>query len=274
MKKLAFILLTATLLLFTGACNEIRTGDGHGRLVIKVTDDPFDISSIESATVTITKVEVKKAGDGISDGNSFVILSDDTVTVDLIDLRNGLTETLLDMEVPEGEYDQIRLYVDEAGLKLRDYADPYNVKVPSGRQTGIKLHIYPSIVVSGGLTSEMLIDFDLSKSFVLRGNMYNNNGFIFKPCIRAANLTTAGRIEGMVADTSKVRVREAKVWLAQDTVMATTFADTLGYYAIIGVPAGTYSIFANKEGYDTVKFDGIKVIAGNRTIQNFTLTKK
>lgn len=30
--------------------------------------------------------------------------------------------------------------------------------------------------------------------------------------------------------------------------MATTFADTLGYYAIIGVPVGTYSIFANKDG--------------------------
>jgi len=56
--------------------------------------------------------------------------------------------------------------------------------------------------------------------------------------------------------------------------MATTFADTLSYYAIIGVPAGTYSIFANKDGYDTVKFEGIKVIAGNKTIQNFILTNK
>ena len=82
--------------------------------------------------------------------------------------------------------------------------------------------------------------------------MNNNNGFIFKPCIRAANLTTAGRVEGMVTDTSEVKIKEAKVWIAQDTVMATTFADTLGFYAIIGVPAGTYSIFATKEGYDTV----------------------
>lgn len=273
MKKLGFILLAASLLLFIGACDKIHPGDGQGRLVIKITDDPFDINLIESATVTITKVEVKKVGDGISDGNSFVMLSDDTVTVDLIDLRNGITETLLDLEIPEGEYDQIRLCVDEAGLKLKESADPYNIKVPSGRQTGVKVHINPSVIISGGLTSELLIDFDLSRSFVLRGNMLNNNGFIFKPCIRASNLTTAGRIEGMVTDTSKVKVKEAKVWIAQDTVLATTFADTLGYYAIIGVPAGTYSVFANKEGYDTVKFDGIEVIAGNRTIQNFTLTK-
>lgn len=274
MKKTALILIAAALLLFTGACDENRTGDGQGRLVVNVTDGPFDISDIESATVTITKVEIRKVGDGVSDGNPFVVLSDDTVTIDLIDLRNGVTERLLDLEIPEGEYDLLRLYVDEAGLKLRDVDDPYSVKVPSGRQTGIKLHINPSIVISGGLTAEVLLDFDLSRSFVLRGNMTNNNGFIFKPCIRAANLTTAGRVEGMVTDTAEVKVKEAKVWIAQDTVMATTFADTLGYYAIIGVPAGTYSIFATKEGYDTVSVEGINIIAGNRTIQNFTLTKK
>jgi hypothetical protein len=274
MKKTGLILLAVSLLLFFGACNEVPSGDGQGRLVIKVTDDPFDINRIESATVTITKVEIKKVGDGVSDGNPFVVLSDDTVTVDLIDLRNGVTETLLDLDIPEGEYDLIRLYVEEAGLKLKDITDPYSVKVPSGRQTGIKLHINPSIVVSGGLTSEVLIDFDLSRSFVLRGNMNNNNGFIFKPCIRAANLTTAGRVEGMVTDTSEVKIKEAKVWIAQDTVMATTFADTLGFYAIIGVPAGTYSIFATKEGYDTVSIAGINIIAGNKTVQNFTLTKK
>jgi hypothetical protein len=274
MKKTVLVLIAAALLLFTGACDKTSTGDGQGRLVVKVTDDPFDISNIESATVTITKVEIRKVGDGVSDGNPFVVLSDDTVTVDLIDLRNGVTETLLELEIPEGEYDLIRLYVEEAGLKLKDFADPYTVKVPSGKQTGLKLFINPSIVVSGGLTSEVLMDFDLSRSFVLRGNMNNNNGFIFKPCIRVANLTTAGRIEGMVTDTAEVKVKEAKVWIAQDTIMATAFADTLGYYAIIGVPAGTYSIFATKEGYDTVSVAGINVIPGNKTIQNFTLTKK
>jgi hypothetical protein len=274
MKKTGLILLTVSLLLFFGACDKAPSGDGQGRIVIKVTDDPFDINRIESATVTITKVEIKKVGDGESDGNPFVVLSDDTVTIDLIDLRNGVTDTLLDLDIPEGEYDLIRLYVEEAGLTLKDFTEPYNVKVPSGGQTGIKLHINPSIIISGGLTSEVLIDFDLSRSFVLRGNMSNNNGFIFKPCIRAANLTTAGRVEGMVTDTSEVKVKEAKVWIAQDTVMATAFADTLGYYAIIGVPTGTYSIFATKEGYDTVSIEGINIIAGNKTIQNFTLTKK
>ncbi len=268
-------MMTALLLVGLGACNEAsKSGEGDGRVIIRITDAPFDISSIESATVTITRVEIKKVGDGISDGNAFVTLSEDTVTIDLIDLRNGITETLLDLDIPAGEYDLIRLYVDEAGLKLRDYDEPYTVKVPSGKQTGIKIKIDPPLEVAEGLTSELLLDVDLSRSFVLRGNMNNNNGFIFKPVVRAANMTSAGRIEGMVTDTAEVKIKGAAIWLEQDTLVATAFADTLGYYAIIGIPAGTYSISATKDGYDTVRFDGVNIVAGNKTIRNFELTKK
>ncbi|HUW93421.1 MAG TPA: DUF4382 domain-containing protein [Bacteroidales bacterium] len=273
MKKTALLIFTALALVLMSACDKTSSGD-TGRMVIKITDDPFDISYVEAATVTITKIELRKACDGMQDGNQFILLSDDTMTVDLINLRNGLTETLLDLEIPEGEYNLVRLYVEEAGLKLKDNADAYSVKVPGGSHTGIKIFITPAVIVSGGLTSEVLLDFDLSRSFVLRGNMMNNNGFIFKPCIRAANLTTAGRIAGMVSDTSKVKVADAKVWVMQDTIMATTFSDTTGHYALIGLDAGTYSIFATKEGYDTVGFEGVTVTAGNRTIKDFFLTKK
>jgi hypothetical protein len=252
----------------------MKDNAGDGRLVIKMTDDPFYISGVESATVTITKVEIKKVGDGISDGTPWMVLSEETVTLDLIDLRNGVTETLLDLEVPAGEYDQVRLYVDEAGLKLKDNDDPYSVKVPSGSQTGIKIHITPSLEVSDGLTAELLLDMDLSRSFILRGNMRNNNGFIFKPIIRAANMTSAGRIQGIVTDTLDAAIRDAMVWLEQDTVVATAFADSLGYYAIIGVPAGTYSVTAAREGYDTLSYRGIVIRPGNKTVQNFKLKNR
>jgi len=274
MKNMLILLTAAAFLLITGACSETKDNAGDGRLVIKMTDDPFDISGIESATVTITKVEIKKVGDGISDGSPWMILSEEIVTLDMIDLRNGVTETLLDLEIPAGEYDQVRLYVGEAGLKLKDNEDPYTVKVPSGSQTGIKIHISPFLEVSDGLTAELLLDMDLSRSFILRGNMRNNNGFIFKPVIRAANMTSAGRIQGIVTDTVDAAIRDAMVWLEQDTVVATAFADSLGYYAIIGVPAGTYSVTAAKEGYDTLSYQGIIIRPGNKTVQNFRMTKR
>ena len=275
MKKLLFTILAAAIL-FSG-CNktETTTGDGPGRLSVKITDDPFNISYIVSATVTITKVEIRKAGE--NDGNPFIVLSEIPVTIDLFQLRNGITEELVNLEIPQGNYDLIRLYVDEASLKIKDQPNAYNLKVPSGKQTGIKVFISPVLIVEGGLTTELLLDFDLSRSFVMRGNMQHAagvNGFIFKPCIRATNNSTAGRIEGFVRDSSLMKIINAKVWVQKDTVMASTFTDTSGHYLFIGVPAGTYSMFATQENYDTVGIEDIKVYQANKTIQDFILTKK
>jgi hypothetical protein len=87
-------------------------------------------------------------------------------------------------------------------------------------------------------------------------------------------LAKAGCVRGFVTDTAGVKITEASVWIEKDTVLATAFTDTLGFYAIIGIPAGEYSVSATKEGYDTVSFDGVDIIAGNKTPLDFELTKK
>src|SRR5690606_8515770 len=157
---------------------------------------------------------------------------------------------------PAGRYDMVRLYIDEAGLKLKDSEEIHRVKVPGGSQTGIKIFLRPALEVAEGSLEEVLLDIDLSRSFILRGNPAHNNGFIFKPVVRAANMAKAGCVRGLVTDTAGLKINEASVWIEQDTVLATAFTDTLGYYAIMGVPAGTWSVSATKEGYDTVRFDG------------------
>ncbi len=277
MKKLFISIFAVALAVFFTSCDKSSSDkSGNGNLVIKVTDAPFPIDMIESAMVTITKVEIRKAGDGISDGNPFIVLLEDTITFDLLDLRNGVTGELLEMEIPAGKYNLLRLYVEEASLKVKD-GETYNVKVPSGQQTGIKIFVSPEFYVTGGLTTELLLDFDLSRSFVVRGNLNSPqgiNGFIFKPVIRAVNNSTAGRLIGMVADTSKVKIKSAQVWVKQDTVVASTLTDTLGHYAIIGLPAGKYSVFATKENYDTVSYSDVNIAAGNFTIKDFMLTHK
>lgn len=276
MKKLIHLIFAAAVIALLPACNKSFDSGQTGKLVIKVTDAPFPIDIIESATVTITKVEIRKGNDTISDGNPFLVLSEDTVTFDLFDLRNGVAEELVDIDIPEGKYNLIRLYIEEASLKIKS-GDAYKVKVPSGKQTGIKIFIKPDFYVNGGLTTELLLDFNLAHSFHMTGSMnspHGINGFIFKPVIRAVNNSTAGRIEGIVSDTSKAILKNAEVWVKQDTIIAESYTDSLGHYAFIGMPAGIYSVFATKTSYDTVSYSGINVIAGNRTIRNFVLTKK
>jgi hypothetical protein len=276
MKKLFFTFFVATLVLIFNGCSKTND-DGNGRLVVKVTDAPFPINLIESATVTITKVEIRKAGDCISDGNPFIVVWEGSETFNLLELRNGLVEELLDIEIPQGEYDLVRLYVDEASLKIKD-GENFNVKVPGGHQTGIKLFISPGLFVDGGLTTELLLDFDLSNSFVMQGNMDSPagiKGFHFKPVIRAVNNSTAGRLEGFVTDNEKVVIEGASIVVKQgDTDITTAITGADGKYVIMGLASGAYSVFASKDNYEPVTTNDVKIVSGNKTILNFVLSKK
>lgn len=275
MKKL-FLAILATGLVFSG-CKKLDTTtttiseSGPGRLSIKITDHPFDISTVESATVTISKIEMRQAG--AKEGDPFLMLKTNPVTVNIFELRNGITEELVNLEVPKGDYDLVRIYVDEGTLKLKDINEPFNLKIPSGKQTGIKVFIDPVIHVEGGISAELILDFDLSKSFVMRGQNARN-GFIFKPTIKAINNSTQGRVVGVVTDNSlqKNLLENVTVSLinpGEDTLTALT--DTTGHYLIMGIPGGTYSMSASKENYVTANVGGVVVVAGNKVTQNFTL---
>ena len=250
-----------------------ETNSGIGKLVINITDAPFPVDMIDSAMVTIVKVEIRNA-DEDSINPYLTIMEDTSITFNLIELRNGISAEMIETDIPEGNYDLIRLYVDNASLTVKD-GETYSMKVPSGAQTGIKVFIKPALTISGGTISELLLDFSLEKSFVLKGNMNTPagiKGFNFKPTIHAVNNVTAGAIVGMVSDTSGMMVGGAEVWLEQDTVFATAYADTLGKYGFIGIPAGTYDIFSTGVGYDTVGFMDLEVVAGAMIQQNFVLT--
>jgi|GEM_PF-171427 len=277
---LGAMLIALAMLFAVTSCEEEQTtgmlpGGEEGMLNVELTDAPIDLDLVEEANVTISKIEIRKdLEEAASDtGYPFITLYDSTETYNLLELRNGVTETLVDMEVPTGKYDLIRMYVDNASLTLTN-GNTYDVKVPSGTQTGIKIFIEPSVQVQGGLTSNLLLDFDISKSFILKGNLNSPagvKGFNFKPVIRAVNETTAGQISGMVTDTSEASVADAAVWAKQDTVVTTTYSDSTGGYAILGLEEGSYDLFAAKEGYDTTMVENVEVAAGNVTTENLEL---
>lgn len=269
MKKLLFIFIAAAL--FFSGCNKTETAGGPGRLSVKITDAPFDVASVEAAYITISKIEIREANK--DDGYPFLELPMEPVTLNVFELRNGITEELVNLEVPVGDYDLVRLYVDEAKLKLKDVDEEFVMKVPSGEQTGIKLFVDPVIHVEGGISAELLLDFDLSQSFVMRGRDAQN-GFIFKPRIRASNISTSGRIEGVVTDDTegKTAIENVTVTLQKGTEdPLTALTDATGHYAFIGVPAGTYSMEASKDNFVAAVAESVAVVAGNKTTQDFVL---
>jgi len=278
MKKVPVFILAilGTMILVSTGCQDVINDQGNdqqGHLVIKLTDAPFPINMIDSATVYISKVEIRKKSEGDEIEYPYITVLDEPVKFNLPDLRNGITADLVDMKIDPGNYDLIRLYVDEAGLKVKE-GDTYRLKVPSGPQTGIKIFMEPDLHVAGGLTTDVLLDFSIEKSFILKGDTQSPagiKGFNFKPVIRAVNATTSGTIEGLV-DYSDTLQKDVSVWIAEDNVISSAFTDTAGYYAMPGIPAGLYSVSAAKEGFDTITVEGVEILAGNRTVQNFTLS--
>jgi hypothetical protein len=282
MKKIKLLLgiLSVLAILFAAGCQDldgVHDTNQKGHLVIKLTDAPFPIDMIDSAMVYITKVEIRMKSEGEELGYPYITLLEELeepLEFNLLELRNGITAELVDMEIEAGHYDLIRLYVEEASLTVKE-GETYNMKVPSGSQTGIKMFIKPDLHVAGGLTTEVLLDFNIEKSFILKGNTKSPagiKGFNFKPVIRAVNISTAGTIEGMVTN-SDTAIQAASVWIEQDTVFSSAFTDEFGYYAMPGIPTGLYTISATIEGFDTVVYEGVEIIEGNLTVQDFTLTK-
>jgi len=280
--KFFTIILLASFAMFIGCSDGDDTSSDTGKMTIQLTDAPFPHDLVAEANVTIFKIDARNKdmepdttmeGEMTNEnGSSFVVLMEQEIQVNLLDLTNGVTENLVDTEVPMGTYDLVRVYVKGINIVLTD-ATTYNLKVPSGEQTGIKVFIKPGLTITGGLSADLLLDFDVSKSFVVKGNsndLAGITGFNFKPVIKACNLSTAGSLAGIVTTLQEeiaVGLEGAQVSVfAADTLNTTTFTDETGAYMVMGLLAGSYEVGVELEGYVSQEVENVEIIAANKTV--------
>lgn len=293
MKQLGLILAGFILstLAFVSCNNDENIPQGtKGRINVHLTDSPYPIGLIESAFVTIDKVEIRKHSESNpgEDADSFIVISEVEMQIDLLELTNGITEQIATLDLEAGSYNEMRLHVVDATVVLANGTE-YDLKVPSGSSSGLKIKFDPEIQILEGQTSDVLLDFDVSRSFVVKGNVSTQiNGFNFKPVVRGAFLGLAGRVEGSVSDTIGNPLENAmvKLWMPDDEVgtnaegeagddnlQVSSFTDIDGKYKLIGVPSGTYSISCELEGYIGDTINNITVTSGQSTSLNFKLEK-
>ncbi len=271
------------------ACNESINGDDpvekSGTVTISLTDAPFPAELVEEVNVTIDSIKLKIAeNDDSEEGESesgFVTLAVDK-TFNLLELGNGETEILGDIDVPAGEYSEIRMHVTEAKIKLVEEEEEMDIKIPGGSSSGLKIKIKPALVVNEGESYEVLLDFDVSRSFFVKGNPKKEKikGFMFKPVIRATNMALAGSLTGKVTEENEeeILLKNARVYVLSaeeitDTI-ATGKTNKEGIYKIIGIPNGTYNINCGKEGYtNPAGIEAIDISVGEETIKDFVLQK-
>lgn len=294
--KNLFIVLFASLAIFYSCTNGDDNGSDMGKLTVQITDAPFPHDLVAEANVTIFKIEARFKSDEIEmdsemddeDGESvdydegeehskFITLMEEEIDLNLLELTNGVTETLLSMDVPVGTYNMLRIYVKGINIVLTD-GTTFDLKVPSGEQTGIKVFIKPGIVVNGGLSADLLLDFDVSKSFVPKGNrnhLSGITGFNFKPVIKACNQSTSGTLSGMVytiQEEEQVGLEGAQIEVfAAGTLNTTTFSDETGAYTVLGLAPGTYDVVVALEGHEAQTVEDVQITVANKTTEDFEL---
>jgi len=284
-----------------------------GSISFEATDKPFDFALLESAIVRVDRLAVKLDGfdddddddydddDSDSDDDSssssfssksdddddddsssgFIELKlDDTIEFDLVELRNGLTYFMLSDSLPEGQIRQLRLYVTRAEIVLTN-GNVYNImdgtlKVNGLLKSGFKVFIDPPIRVEADTMTNVLLDFDLSKTFkaIPANDPANAKFFMFYPVIRAVNKAMCGTLRGTVQqddeDGNRMDVENAMVHVLNqgetdiDQSVATTLSEADGSFAVLGLDPGLYDILGTTDSANG-RVDAVTITKGETT---------
>ena len=279
------------------ACSESSSvGSGSGELTIRLTDAPFPFDEVKSVDVFVVRIDGRvadvdsaEAADE-SDNDGWKTLVTPNKSINLLDLTGGKTTNLGTVALPAGTYRGFRMVIDtdESEVVLDDNTT-VEVKWPSAGKNGIKINLSDPVVIGAG-TTDLLIDFDVGRSFVMRGNSISKNGLLFKPVIHAVTSQGTGGLSGTIRGDSATGAVLSGVTVEvlddgtslNDTndnrVVATTVTDASGNYTFAFLEPGNYEVRATPSaasGYKPALLTGgATITAGtNLTGKNIVVVK-
>jgi hypothetical protein len=181
---------------FVSACSGGSSSD-MGRVTVGLTDMPIDHA--DEVVIAVRGVAFKP------EGSAPEIVEDFSPRpIDLLEFQNGQTAILLQNTPMEaGRYQWLRLILD-AETNVRDSyividGQECELNVPSGAETGLKMH-RPIDVPAGGSLA-LTVDFDLHKSIHAPPGQASGacaTGYALRPTLRLVNDADVGVIDGTV----------------------------------------------------------------------------
>jgi hypothetical protein len=282
---LLLCLLTGIVLTACGGGGGSDSGGGTGTLSTSLTDSASD--DYQAVYVTIARVDVHLGGNE-NDAGTWQTVASPNKTYNLLELVNGVRETLGVATMETGTYTQMRLIISESlpqtvppDLNIFSQPHPYanyvidkddneihQLKVPSGTNTGLK--VVNGFDISTDQTTELILDFDASSSVVKAGN---SGQYLLKPTVKVLTTENYALVEGVVTDnvtpTSAALPGSYVTAQTADTVESGTIADENGDYTLFLEPGG-YNLVATKTGYRPVCTPETLVANVKKTV-NFSL---
>jgi uncharacterized protein DUF4382 len=161
------------------------TAPQAGRVMVRLTDAPIDLSNVVAVKVTIDSMELFPVGASDDDGMEMErpgVMTGEGLTLNLLDFQNGESILVATLDAPAGDYTKLRMHVASAELERADPNDPSltitdSIFVPSG-----KVDVPVPFTVTGGDTTEVTLDFDASLSVQVNATP-GGNPYILRPVI-------------------------------------------------------------------------------------------
>ncbi|MDD5766735.1 MAG: DUF4382 domain-containing protein [Candidatus Marinimicrobia bacterium] len=236
--KLIFLFSILSLVLMT--CDSASDETKTGTLVVQAFDAPFK-GNVEHIYLDINSVSIHKS-DATDSTSGWTVVSDEDTVIDFLSLVNGEMINLVDAEFDEGFYSQIRLMLGDSSVIVVDGVS-YELKVPSGSQSGIKLNL--DFEIKAGEIMELYLDFDAEKSIHKHPTQ---DRYSLQPTFRIIKKVLSGTISGKVTKSDQTTVANASVYAVSGSDSVTTLTNTDGFYQLV-VLAGTYDISAAADGF-------------------------
>tara|TARA_R110002126_G_scaffold90172_2_gene215270 strand:- start:8772 stop:9617 length:846 start_codon:yes stop_codon:yes gene_type:complete len=237
-------------------------GEGTGTMRVSLTDAPADYAEVN---IEIHQVLVKANNDDDEnetenmddeelEDNGWKVVFNDTLTVNLLNYQNGAILDLGEVELDEGRYNQVRLVLGDENTVVLNSGETFQLDTPSGQTSGYKLLVKADI--EADQVYDLVIDFDASRSIVVRGN----GTYGLKPVLKTANLTASGSISGTILPVEA----NPYVYAIAGTDTSGTQADENGNFRIIGLDDNTYKLWIRptNESYSDSTITDIKVEDG------------
>ncbi|MCE7055361.1 DUF4382 domain-containing protein [Algoriphagus sp. AGSA1] len=268
MKNLISHLLISLLAIAGISCtsDDDNPAAGAARVNFYLVDAP---ANFDEVWVEVLAVRIKMDDDVSDEDESgwLEINYDNSQALNLLELTGGNSELLGTEDLPAGEIDQLRLILGEDNYVIQN-GERFELKTPSAQQSGLKIKI--NEYIEGGMSYDLVIDFDVARSIVTAGNSGN---IILKPVLRAYMEKAAAGISGQVLPLD---AQPVQVTISNGENQYNTYVDENGNYVINGMDDGTYSVtFSPNDQYLPTVIEGVQVTNGEIvTLDPVTLSSK
>jgi hypothetical protein len=162
----AFLIFSVVLVSSAPYFNWIPMVSATGTVRLLITDPPKYSDNITSITITFSQIALNRVS---PEGNdTWIVLTNTSRTVDLMKVIN-VTESLGNFEVPAGNYPQIRFMASNATAVINN--ETVQLTIPSGDQTGLKVHFNSPLVISANIVTTVTIDITADDKSIHNGKL-------------------------------------------------------------------------------------------------------